>query len=129
MARPYPRQHSNTWYLGRRPYRIFMLREWSATFVALYVVLLLVLAGKVRDGEAAFDAYVEDVLQHPLLIAVHAVMLLFALLHTVTWFSAMPKGLRLRRGEQEVPPVLVIGANYAAWVMVSVIVALLFVAA
>ena len=128
MARPYPRQHSNTWYLGRRPYRIFMLREWSATFVALYVVLLLVLAGKVRDGEATFDAYVEDVLQHPLMIAFHAVVLLFALLHTATWFGAMPKGLRLRRGEHEVPPMLVIGVNYAALAVLSVIVTLLFVA-
>ena len=125
MARPYPRTTSNTWWLKRWPYRIFILRELSAVFLAAYVVLLLVLVSKVHDGAKAFEDYL-DVLQSPVLVAFHVVALLFMLLHTVTFFQAMPKGMPLRRGEERVPPALMIGANYVAWLVVTVIVAAIF---
>lgn len=125
MARPYPRTVSNIWWLKRWPYRIFMLRELSSVFLAAYVVLLLVLVTKVHDGAKEFADYL-DVLQSPVLIAFHAVALLFVLLHTVTWFQAVPKGLPLRLGEERVPPALVIGASYVAWLVVTVVVAAIF---
>ena len=120
MATPYPRQRSNTWFLQRWPYRLFVLRELSTVVVALYIGVLLVLAGRVYDGPSAFRDYVEA-LQSPLYVAFHIVALLFALLHTVTWFQAVPKGLPLRRGEERVAPSLLIGANYAAMVVVSAV--------
>ncbi len=125
MARPYPRTVSNTWWLKRWPYRIFMLRELSAVFVAAYVVLLLVLVTKVHDGASAFEGYL-DFLQSPVLIAFHVVALLFVMLHGVTWFQAVPKGLPLRRGEERVPPALMIGASYVGWLVVSAVVAAIF---
>ena len=125
MARPYPRTVSNTWWLKRWPYRIFMLRELSAVFVAAYVVLLLLLVTKVHDGAAAFEGYL-DFLQSPLLIAFHVVALLFVMLHVITWFQAVPKGLPLRRGEERVPPALMIGSSYVGWLAVSVVVAAIF---
>ncbi len=125
MARPYPRTVSNTGWLKRWPYRIFMLRELSAVFVAAYVVLLLVLVTKVHDGASAFERYL-DFLQSPVLIAFHVVALLFVMLHAITWFQAVPKGLPLRRGEERVPPAAIIGASYAGWLVVSVVVAAIF---
>ena len=122
MPTPYPRQHSNGWWLRRRPYAVFMAREWSSVFAAIYVVLLLVLVAKVNDGRGAYGDYV-DFLQSPLLYAFHAVALLFALLHTVTWFAAVPKGLPLWRGEERVSPALMIGGNYVVWAGASVVVA------
>ena len=86
MARPYPRTVSKTWWLKRWPYRIFMLRELSAVFVAAYVVLLLVLVTKVHDGASAFEGYL-DTLQSPGLIGFHVVALLFVMLHAITWFQ------------------------------------------
>src|SRR6266567_4684437 len=118
---PYPRQHSNTWFLKRWPYRIFMLRELSAVFLALYTVLLLVLVTKVHQGADAFRAYA-GMLGSPAFVVFSIVVLLFALLHSVTWFQAMPKGLPLRRGEEKVPPILLIGANYVVMVALTVIV-------
>lgn len=125
MATPYPRQRSNTWYLQRWPYRLFILRELSAVFFALYMGVLLVLAGRVHDGPSAFAQYV-DALQSPLYVVFHIVALLFALLHSMTWFQAVPEGLPLRRGEQRVPPALVIAANYVAMAAVTALV-LIFV--
>ncbi len=125
MSRPYPRTVSNLWWLKRWPYRIFMVRELSAVFAAVYAVLLLVLVTKVHDGAAAFEDY-RDFLQSPVLIAFHVVALLFSLVHTVTWFQAVPKGLPLRRGEERVPPTLMIGASYFGWLLVTVVVAVIF---
>ena len=125
MARPYPRAVSNLWWLKRWPYRIFMLRELSAVFASAYVVSLLVLVMKVHDGAEAFQDYL-DVLQSQVLIAFHVIALLFALLHTVTWFQAVPKALPLRRGEERVPPALMIGCSYLAWLVVTLIVTLIF---
>jgi fumarate reductase subunit C len=110
---PYPRQRSNTWFLKRWPYRIFMLRELSAVFLAAYTVLLILLVAKVHDGGRAFEDYA-DTLQSPALIVFNVIALLFSLLHTVTWFQAVPTALPLRRGEEKVPALLLIGANYVA---------------
>jgi fumarate reductase subunit C len=98
-----------------------MLRELSAVFLALYTVLLLVLVMKVQEGPTAFADYV-DTLRSPLLVGVHVLIMAFALLHTVTWFQAVPKGLPLRRGEEAVPPRLMIGATYALLLAVTVVV-------
>ena len=93
--------------------------------VAAYVVLLLVLVTKVHDGASAFEGYL-DFLQSPVLIAFHVVALLFVMLHAITWFQAVPKGLPLRRGKERVPPARMIGANYVAWLVVTAVVAAVF---
>ena len=121
MAKPYPRHHSNIWYLKRWPYQLFMLRELSAVFLAVYVVLLLILISRVHEGQAAYEAY-RDFLKSPALIVFHLVALAFALLHTATWFQAVPKAIRIQRGEQFVPPQVLIGAHVLAWLGVSVVI-------
>ena len=121
----YPRQTSNTWYLKRWPYRIFMLRELSAVFLAAYLIELLVLVIKVHDGKGAFNNFA-DTLENPWLLGFNVVVLLFALLHTATWFLAVPSALQLRRGEEKVPAPLLIGAAYAVMLGASGLILLLF---
>lgn len=118
MVGPYPRQHSRTWFVQRWPYRIFMLRELSSVFIAAYVVVLLLLVTKVHDGRHAFNE-LDQTLKSPGLFVFNSVVLLFALLHSATWFQAVPKALPLRRGENKVPPVLLIGAHYALMLVLS----------
>jgi fumarate reductase subunit C len=125
MPNPYRRTPSNTWYLDRWPYRIFILREWSATFMAIYVLILLRLMQKVLTSEAAYLDYV-DFLKSPVMIAFHVVALLFTLLHAVTWFQAVPKAMPVRMGEDKVPAVLMIAPAYVTMLGVSVVVAAIF---
>jgi fumarate reductase subunit C len=118
VVSPYPRRHSKTWFMKRWPYRLFMLRELSSVFLAAYVVVLLVLVSKVHDGQHAFTAF-RQTLDSPGLLVFNSVVLLFALLHTVTWFQAVPKALPLRRGENKVSPHLLIGMHYGLMLVVS----------
>ena len=89
------------------------------------MILLLVLVQQVRDGAGSFEDYL-DVLQNPVLWIFHVVALAFALLHTITWFQAVPKALPLKIGERRVPPLQLIAGNYVIWAIVSVIVLVVF---
>jgi fumarate reductase subunit C len=104
-----------------------MLRELSAVFLALYVVLMVILVDRVHAGETAYEAY-RDVLTSPLVILFHLVALAFALLHTLTWFQAVPKAIRIRRGEEFVPPQALIGAHVLAWLGISAVIIGIFLA-
>jgi fumarate reductase subunit C len=117
----YPRQQSTTWYLKRWPYLLFILREFSAVFLAAYMFVLLVLVMKVHNGRNSFETFT-DTLKSPWFIAFNTVVLLFALLHTITWFMAVPSAVQLRRGEEKVPPRLLIGATYLVMLGASAVV-------
>lgn len=117
----YPRQRSRAWFVKRWPYRLFVLREISATFLAGYVVVLLILVAQVQDGPASFRSF-QHTLKSPGLLLFNSVAMVFALLHTVTWFQAVPKALPLRRGENRVPPQLLIGMHFVAMFALSAIV-------
>jgi fumarate reductase subunit C len=128
MARPLPRTSSNLWWNRAMPYRIFLLRELSAVFLAIYMILLLILVRQVRAGDDSFADYLE-VLQNPLLIAFHVVALPFALLHTVSWFRAVPKAMVVKVGERRVPGVQLIAGVYAIWAAASAVVLVVFLVA
>ena len=119
MLGPLPRRKSDAWWNRDWPYRIFLLRELSAVAVAAYVVVLLLLYGAMASGDE--DRYL-DVLGHPAMVALHVVVLAFAVLHTATWFRALPKGLPLKIGGRRVPAGMLILASYAAWAAVSAVV-------
>jgi fumarate reductase subunit C len=122
MAKPYPRQHQpSTWFLKQPHYMVFMLRELSALFLAIYLVVLLILVGQVHESESAFEDF-KELLASPIMIVFHTIVLLFAILHSVTWFQAVPKALRIRRGEEFMPPMMLIGAHVLAWLGISVVI-------
>ena len=122
MSKPYVRPMPKTWWLKRWPYFLFMLRELTAVFVGAYAILLLVMLYKFGQGEAAFNNFL-DMLKHPVSIALHAVALLAALYHTITWFNLTPQALVVQIGETRVPGVLIAGIHYVAWIAVSGLIA------
>lgn len=125
MTKPYMPPMPRDWWNKKPAYRMFMLRELSSVFVALFVIELLCFVAQVSNqpadrGEMAMNEFLEE-LGSPLFLAFHAVVLAFALLHSITWFNLTPKVMVIRRGEERVPDVLVAGSNYVAWLVVSLI--------
>lgn len=119
MNKPYVRPVSPTWFLQRGSYALFMLRELSSVFVALYVLELLCLVLQVQKGPAAVADFFAA-LKAPGWILFHLVALAFALLHSITWFNLTPKAVVVRLGEEKVPGVLIAGANYVGWIAISI---------
>ena len=124
----YHRPVSNTWWLKRKTYILFMIRELTSVFVAGYCIFLLVLVYNLTQGADAYGDFMAA-LKSPISVALHLITLIFVLYHTITWFNLTPKILVLYRGEERVPQGLVAGMFYIGWVVVSVIVAWLVLGA
>lgn len=124
MSKPYVRPMPRTWWLRTGAYRLFMLREISSVFIALFGLELVCLLARVAyaPDHTTRIARVQEflaALHAPGWIFFHGVTLCFALLHTITWFNLTPKVMVVWIGEERLPGGLIAGANYALWLVVS----------
>ena len=120
----YRRRVSVWWWLQSRSYTGFVLRELTSVFVALFALVLLWQIRALAHGPEAYARFLGR-LRSPLFVAFHAVALLFVLFHSFTWFNLAPKAMVVRLKGKRVPDLVVAGANYAAWVVLSAAVAAL----
>ena len=123
-GKEYVRPMPATWWLQRRPYTLFMLREFTAVFVAGYAVFLIVLLDRALQGPEAFAAFVQG-LKSPVSIVLHLIVLAMTAYHSATWFDSMAKVIVLWRGEERVSPASIVAAGYAAWVVASLVVVII----
>ena len=117
----YNKPISNIWWIKRKPYILFIIRELTSVFVAGYCIFLLVLIFKLEEGPRAYTNFIST-LQSPTSIALHSISLIFVLYHTITWFNLTPKILVLYRGENRVSQRLVAGIFYVGWIVISIII-------
>jgi fumarate reductase subunit C len=110
------------WWVHRRSYLLFVLRELSSVFVAWFVVYLVLLVDAVHRGSDAYARFLEWS-GRPWVVALNVVALAFLVLHTVTWFTLAPKALVVRLHGRRLPARMVAAGHFAAWVMVSAVVA------
>lgn len=122
------------WWMHKPAYLLFVLRELSSLFVAWFVVVTLYFAWSVGRGEEQYERFLE-LAANPLVVVANLVALAFLILHTVTWFNLTPQAMPLRvpksvpggLGGRPVPGLLVVAAQWAGFVVVSVIVVWLVV--
>lgn len=110
------------WWVHRWVHVRFILRELTSVFVAGYVVVLLLLVHAVRQGPEAYEGFLAW-LRTPTALGLHAAALVMVLFHSVTWFNLAPKALVIHVGKRRVPGAVIAGINYAAWAVVSVVLA------
>lgn len=124
-AGPYVRPMKN-WWLRDRFFVIYMIREATAVFVAVYALILMVGLMRLAQGEAEWNGWLAA-LKSPLSVAFHVVMLAAFAVHTWSWFRIMPKTMPIIFiGAYRVPPNVITGAGVAAAVVAC---AAVFVAA
>jgi fumarate reductase subunit C len=120
--KPYRRPVSTTrWWLAQPRYIRYMAREVSCVFIGAYTAVIVVGLVRLSQGAAAWDGFLEA-LQGPASVAFHLPALAFALYHTTTWFNVTPKAMPVQIGEVRLPGSVIIGAHYAGWAVVSVLV-------
>ena len=123
--KPYMRQMSRTsWFMTHSRYKSYMLHEVSSLFVGLYMALLifgLFRLGSGPDAWAGFLAFVKN----PLVIILSLIAFALFIVHTVSWFQAVPQAMRIQRGEHFVPGNIIVGAHYAALGVFSLFVLIL----
>ncbi|MER6997931.1 hypothetical protein [Streptomyces sp. NPDC000410] len=118
MSQTYRRPVPVFWWLRRRAYFVFVLRELSSVFVAWFVVFLLLMAGAVAEGGGAYERFLDWSGQW-WAVLVNTVALLFVLLHTVTWFGLAPRAMVVRLRGRRVRPGSILALHYVLWALLS----------
>jgi fumarate reductase subunit C len=118
----YQRPLALFWWLERRSYLLFVLRELSSVFVAWFVVYLLLLVKAVSDGAASYQDFLDWSGQW-WMVAINVIAMLFILLHAITWFALAPRAMVVKVRGRRLPPPQVVAAHYLAWLLLSAIVA------
>lgn len=117
--------HMNIFWWSKRWIHIkFIGRELTSICVAFYSIILLVFVVSLFSGPEAFDRLI-SILRHPLMIVINIFLLLGLLFHSITWFNLAPKAMVVKLGEKQVPGIFIALLNYAAWVIISVLLILL----
>ena len=118
----YRRPVSLLWWVRKRTYFVFVMRELSSLFIAWLVLYLLLMVRGVSRGEAAYADWL-DWAASPWMVVLNVVAFLFVMLHAATWFNLTPQAMDLRLGGRPVPSLAVIGAQWAGLAVVSAFVA------
>jgi fumarate reductase subunit C len=119
--RPYVRKVERSWWLQHPRYVRYMIRELTSLFVGLYCALLVVGLIRLSQGQAAWDGFVAA-FSSPPGVAFQLMCLIFATYHSVTWFALTPKAMPLTMRGEPLPGIVIVGAHYAAWAAVSIVV-------
>jgi fumarate reductase subunit C len=125
-ARYHQRRMPLLWWTRRRTYLMFMLRELSSAFVALFVVELLLLVRAVADGPAAYQSFL-DAMANPAVITVNLIALAFLLLHAITFANLTPRAMVVKLRGRTVPSRVILAGVYFGWLVVTVFLAWLVV--
>ena len=116
-SKDYVRPMPKAWWQTRPGWQSFMIREFTSLPIAIYCGILIAMAASLRSPED-FHGFFQW-LKTPTSMVLHAIALIYAVWHTVTWFAAAPKALRVFKKDEQVDPSLVAGGHFAAWIAVS----------
>ena len=114
----YHRPISTWWWVRKRSYFVFVMRELSSIFVGWFVFYLLTLVAAVGRSEAAYNDFL-DWASTPWVVVLNVVALAFLVLHAITWFSLTPKAMAVQLRGKPVPASLVIASQYVGLAVVS----------
>ena len=114
----YRRRVSVWWWLQNRSFAGFVLRELTSVFVAFFALIYLWQLRALVQGPAAYGAFLAR-LGTPLFLVLDTLAFLFVLVHAVTWLNLTPKAMVVRLSGKRVPDAVILGLNYAAWVVLS----------
>jgi len=122
MPHPFRQPHPWNWFLKRPRYALFMVRELTAVLVGAYLIFLLVLLHRLGSGQGEFTELMRA-MTSPLTMAFHAIVLIAALWHSITWFNLTPKAMPFFLGENRVAdPLIAIAIGYLPWLVVTMLI-------
>ena len=118
----YRKRVSTYWWLQRWEYLRFVLREISSVFIAWFVVLTLMQIYSASRGPNAYADFLEF-LKNPCVLALNIISFFFVVYHSITWFNLSARAMSIRVGGKKVPGFLISGPNFAAWLVISAVIA------
>lgn len=106
------------WWVRRKPYVLFIVRELTSIFVAAYAVLMILQVRALAAGPEGWEAMLAWLFT-PASITLHLILFLVLLYHSFTWFWIAPTAVVVRIGGRRISDRAIIAANLGAWLGVS----------
>lgn len=121
--RPYVRKTQGIWWLSRRFYTVYMLRELTSLALMLYSILLTFGLIRLAQGAEAWQGFLAAV-SSPLMVIFQLICLVAVVFHAVTWFQLTPRASPILVKGEFVPASTIISIQYGVWAVVSVVILL-----
>ncbi len=121
-TRTYAPRLGGTWFLRSRGYIRYVLREFSAVPIAVWMLWFLVEIARLKDGPKGYHPHMS-----PAFVVFSIVCLAFALWHSYTFLSFSGLIMRIPIGDRFVPANFVRGGAYTLLLVVSVLIGWLLV--
>lgn len=115
--RTYAQPLPGNWFLRRRGYVLYLIREFTAVPIAAWMLWFLVEISRLRDGKAGYHPHLSGAF-----IAFSVVCLGFALWHSYTFLSLSGLIMRIPFGDRSISPRLVAGAAFGGWAVLSAVI-------
>ncbi|MCC5905940.1 MAG: hypothetical protein JJU13_07040 [Balneolaceae bacterium] len=114
----YHHKMSIFWWVKRKPYMLFIIRELTSIFVAAYAIILIVKLNALKQGAEVWEALLVS-LSGPFSVTVHIVVFIFVLFHSITWFKLAPTAMVVKIGKKKIPGSIIIAVNFMMWILLS----------
>jgi succinate dehydrogenase subunit C len=111
-----------SWWTTNRHYFLYVVREFTALPLALWLLWLLVEIKRAGDGPTRYSPHGSTAF-----VVFSVIVLLFALYHSVTFLTLSGVIIRVRVLDRQVPPRLVTAAMFGAWGAASAVVAFVLI--
>ena len=105
------------WWTVSRNYTIYMVREWTSLFVALYSLIFIY--GLSLWAVGGSRALFLDFLKNPAVIGFGLVALFFTIYHAVTWFYLLGAVVPIKIGRSRTKPWQALIVNLILLVIIS----------
>lgn len=125
-APAFPWRHPRGWYMQNKRYFAYMVRELTAVFAALWVIMFLVQIPAMGAGSQSLVAHRAwiDFIHSTGWVIFSLIALFFVGYHAVTWFRLMGTVMWMRFGKEPVPGNLIVSTMFTVWLLVSLVLTL-----
>jgi fumarate reductase subunit C len=116
-SRAHPNRLPADWWRRNRRYLLYVVREFTAVPIAIWMVWFLVEIARARGGAAGYRPH-----QGPAFVIFSAVCLAFALWHSFTFLRLSGLIVRIPLGQRTVPAGVIVGGSFALLALATVVV-------
>ena len=110
------------WWLGRRHYLLYIVREFTSVPLALWLIWLLIEIHRAANGPKGYYPSAS-----PAFIAFSVICLGFALYHSYTFLSLAGVIINIKVMGKPVPSRLIVLSQFALWLVASVVIAVVLI--
>ena len=121
-SREYRWRMPTSWWTRSRHYLLYVVREFTALPLALWLLWLLVEIKRVGDGPGRYSPHGSTAF-----VVFSVIVLLFALYHSFTFLTLAGTIIHVKFMDRPVPPSLIVLSQFALWAVASGVIAFILI--